>query len=40
MFLGKNNEFIDMCGGVNIYYGTKEIIYENSGQAPNPNVVF
>ena len=29
-----------MCGGVNIRYGTKQIEYENSGQAPDPNVVF
>ena len=29
-----------MCGGINIRYGTKQIEYENSGQAPDPNVVF
>lgn len=29
-----------MCGGINIYYGIKEIEYENSGQMPDPNVTF
>ena len=29
-----------MCGGLNIVYGTKKIEYENSGQAPDPNVTF
>ena len=29
-----------MCGGINIRYGKKEIEYENSGQTPDPNVVF
>ena len=29
-----------MCGGTNIYYGIKEIEYENSGQAPDPHVTF
>ena len=29
-----------MCGGINIYYGIKEIEYENSGQEPDPNVTF
>lgn len=29
-----------MCGGINIFYGIKEIEYENSGQAPDPNVTF
>lgn len=29
-----------MCGGINIFYGVKEIEYENSGQKPDPNVTF
>ena len=29
-----------MCGGVNIIYGQKDIEYENSGQAPDPEVIF
>ena len=40
MYLGKNGKFINMCGGLNIVYGTKKIEYENSGQAPDPNVTF
>ena len=40
LFLGKNNDFVNMCGGTNIHYGTKKIEYENSGQAPDPNVLF
>jgi hypothetical protein len=40
IFLGKNGKFIDMCGGIDIVYGIKEIEYENSGQAPDPEVHF
>ena len=40
MYLGKNGKFINMCGGLNIVYGTKKIEYENSGQTPDPNVTF
>ena len=40
MFLGRDGEFVNMCGGINIRYGKKNIEYENSGQAPDPNVVF
>ncbi len=40
MFMAKDGKFINMCGGINIHYGTKEIEYENSGQAPDPNVTF
>jgi hypothetical protein len=40
LFLAKDNAFVNMCGGTNIYYGIKEIEYENSGQAPDPNVTF
>ena len=40
IYLGKENEFIDMCGGINIFYGIKEVVYENSGLAPDPYEVF
>lgn len=40
MYLGKDGKFINMCGGLNIVYGTKKIEYENSGQTPDPNVTF
>jgi len=40
IFLGKNKKFINMCGGINIVYGEKQIEYENTGVAPDPNVLF
>jgi len=40
IYLGKNNEFVNMCGGLNIVYGNKIIEYENTGMAPDPNVTF
>lgn len=40
MFLGKDNKMVDICGGIGLMYGTKEIEYENSGQLPDPNVIF
>lgn len=40
MFLGKDGKFIDMCGGINIVYGSKYIEYVDSGQTPDPNVPF
>ena len=40
MKLAKDGKFIDMCGGLNIVYGNKEIEYENSGQTPDPEVTF
>jgi hypothetical protein len=40
MFLGKDGAFIDMCGGINLVYGEKEIEYDNSGLLPDPNVIF
>jgi hypothetical protein len=38
--LGKDNTFINMCGGINIVYGIKEIDYDNSGLVPSPDVTF
>ena len=40
LFLGKNNAFIEMCGGINLRYGKKEIEYDNSGITPDPHVNF
>ena len=40
MFLAKDGNFIDMCGGINLVYGEKEIEYDNSGLLPDPNVIF
>ena len=40
IFLGKNDKFIDMCGGINLIYGEKEIKYDDSGALPDPNVIF
>jgi hypothetical protein len=40
MFLGKDNAFVEMCGGVNLHYGQKQIEYDNSGLAPDPMVIF
>ena len=40
LFLAKDNEFINMCGGLNIHYGIKEIEYVNNGNAPDPKVLF
>lgn len=40
MFLAKDGKMVDMCGGIGLHYGAKEIEYENSGQKPDPNVIF
>lgn len=40
LYLGKDNKFIDICGGLNIVYGEKEIEYIDNGQSPDPNVTF
>lgn len=40
IYLSKNNKFIELCGGTNIVYGIKDIKYENTGLAPDPNVTF
>jgi hypothetical protein len=40
LFLGQNGKKIEMCGYNGIYYGTKEIKYDNDGLMPNPDVVF
>ena len=40
IYLGKNSEMIPMCSTSGFFYGIKEIEYDNSGIAPDPNVVF
>ena len=40
LFLGQNGQKLEMCGYNGIYYGTKEIRYDNSGLAPNPDITF
>lgn len=40
LFLGRDNKFIDICGGINIVYGEKNIEYVDNGQSPDPNVIF
>ena len=40
IFLGKNNAFVEMCGGVNLHYGQKKIEYDNNGIMPDPMVIF
>lgn len=36
----RDGQFIELCGGINLVYGKKEIAYSNSGKEPDPNVVF
>jgi hypothetical protein len=40
IFLGKNQEAIQMCGATGFFYGTKYIPEDNSGNKPDPNVTF
>ena len=40
LFLGKGNEMIPMCANSGIFYGHKPIEYDNSGNKPDPDVVF
>jgi hypothetical protein len=41
IFLGGNDgKFINMSGGINVFYGIKEVVYENNGLAPNPTEIF
>lgn len=36
----RDGKFIELCGGINLVYGKKEITYSNSGKDPDPNVLF
>lgn len=40
LFLGQDGKKIEMCGYNGIYYGTKEIRYDNNDLTPNPNITF
>lgn len=40
LYLGKDKAMIPMCANSGIFYGKKEIVYENDGNKPDPNVVF
>jgi hypothetical protein len=40
LFLGQNGQKIEMCGYNGVYYGTKNIRYEDSGLPANPDVNF
>lgn len=40
IFLGKDQEAIQMCSSTGFFYGTKEIPPDNSGNTPDPNVTF
>ncbi len=40
IFLGKGGEMIPMHAGAGLFYGIKEIEYDNSGILPDPNVIF
>jgi hypothetical protein len=40
MFLGLKDGFTPVCDNIGLFYGIKEIEYDNSGVAPNPEVFF
>lgn len=40
IFLGQNGNFLPMCSSSGFFYGIKDILYENNGLAPDPNVTF
>ena len=40
IYLGKNGKMVPMGSGSTFFYGVKEIEYDNSGIAPDPNVIF
>lgn len=40
LFMGQNGKKIEMCGYNGIYYGNKEIKYDNNDLIPNPDVTF
>lgn len=40
LFLGQDGKKIEMCGYNGVYYGTKQIRYDNNDLTPNPNITF
>lgn len=40
IYLGKSNKMLPMCANSGIFYGTKKIDYDDSGNTPDPNVLF
>lgn len=40
MFVVRDNKFVELCGGINLVYGKKEIKYSNNGKDPDPKVFF
>ena len=40
LFMGQNGKKIEMCGYNGIYYGNKEIKYDNNDLIPNPDITF
>jgi hypothetical protein len=40
IYMAKNGAMLPMCAATGFFYGKKEIEYDNSGNAPDPNVTF
>lgn len=40
IFVAKDGKMIEECGGLRLFYGNKDIEYDNSGLTPDPNVSF
>ena len=40
IYYGQDNKFLPMCANSGIFYGKKDIYYENNGFDPDPNVDF
>ena len=40
IYLGKSSGMLPMCANTGIFYGTKQIKYENNGLTPDPKVFF
>ena len=40
IYMAKNGNLLPMCAATGFFYGEKEIEYDNSGNAPDPNVTF
>lgn len=40
IFVAHDGKMIEECGGLRLFYGNKDIEYDNSGLTPDPNVSF